>query len=97
MLSPGEKVNRAVRLSAEEDARLIANGYEPIAVDGKSPRIPGWQTSDITVERLAAMREAYPEKALHIVMKAKVGAAASPSHWVRPEATRPPPVQVSTS
>jgi hypothetical protein len=35
------------------DSELIANGYEPIPVNGKAPVAPGWQTGEITPERIA--------------------------------------------
>ena len=47
-------------LSAPQDAQLIANGYEPIAVAGKAAVSHGWSSGPITIERLQAMREAHP-------------------------------------
>ena len=42
------------------DSELIANGYEPIPVNGKAPVAPGWQTGEITPERIAREREEHP-------------------------------------
>src|SRR5215472_2656999 len=45
------------------DARLIELGYEPVPTVGKAPKNDGWQTGEITVERIAAMRAAVPAAA----------------------------------
>jgi hypothetical protein len=45
---------------AEQDARLIANGYDPVAVKGKAPVGKGWNTRSNTAEAIAAERTAYP-------------------------------------
>jgi putative DNA primase/helicase len=42
------------------DSKLIANGYEPISVNGKAPVAPGWQTGEMTPERIAREREEHP-------------------------------------
>src|SRR5450759_5134265 len=55
------KIISAVDLKPEQDAQLIANGYEPIPVLGKAAVAPGWTSSEITAERIAAERAAYPE------------------------------------
>jgi RecA-family ATPase len=51
---------QAINLTPAEDAQLVSNGYEPIAVDGKAAVAHGWSSGPMTVERLAAMREAHP-------------------------------------
>src|SRR5438034_403130 len=43
------------------DACLIANGYEPVAVMGKAPKIRSWTTRPNTAEALAAERKAHPD------------------------------------
>jgi putative DNA primase/helicase len=43
------------------DALLIEKGYEPVAVNGKAPKIKGWTTRPNTVEALAAERVAHPD------------------------------------
>lgn len=48
-------------LSPADDAQLIANGYSPIACQGKAAVAHGWQHEPITVPRLAAMRELHPQ------------------------------------
>jgi putative DNA primase/helicase len=42
------------------DAGLIYNGYEPIPVNGKAPVTSGWQSGEITPERIYGERAAYP-------------------------------------
>jgi len=42
---------------AETDARLIANGYEPVAVIGKRPLGDQWQKRPNTIEAVTAERE----------------------------------------
>lgn len=48
-------------LSPVDDAQLIANGYSPIACQGKAAVAQGWQSGPMTIERLAAMRELHPQ------------------------------------
>ncbi len=43
------------------DAHLLQSGYEPIAVNEKAPVSQAWQTGPITLDRIKAMRTAYPE------------------------------------
>src|SRR5215831_6112558 len=45
---------------AETDARLIANGFEPIAVNGKRPVSAQWQKRENTLEAVTAERTADP-------------------------------------
>ncbi len=42
------------------DCGLIANGYEPIALNGKRPAGDGWQIRDNTPQALAAERRLHP-------------------------------------
>jgi hypothetical protein len=44
---------------AYRDAKLIANGYEPIAVNGKIPVAKGWNARPNTTEAIAAERVAH--------------------------------------
>jgi hypothetical protein len=46
--------------SASQDAALISNGYEPIAVRGKVPLAKGWNKRSNTIEAIAAERAAHP-------------------------------------
>src|SRR3990167_1543070 len=48
-------------LSPADDRQLIANGYSPIACQGKAAVAHGWQSGPMTDERLAAMRELHPQ------------------------------------
>jgi hypothetical protein len=48
-------------LADDDDAALIANGYEPIPAIGKAPVVAGWQDGQITAERIGRQREAHPE------------------------------------
>ena len=45
--------SRVAGCSPEDRRRLLALGYEPIPISGKAPRWSGWQTGEITPERLA--------------------------------------------
>jgi hypothetical protein len=56
---PGEKGSSAP--CSADDARLIANGYEPIAVIGKRPVELAWQKRPNTPEAIAAERAAYSD------------------------------------
>jgi hypothetical protein len=47
--------------NAELDAKLIENGYEPVAVRGKRPVADEWQKRPNTVAALAAERRDHPE------------------------------------
>jgi hypothetical protein len=57
------KVIGAEPTSASQDARLISNGYEPIAVKGKVPVAQGWNKRPSTIEAVAAERAAHPSAA----------------------------------
>lgn len=46
--------------SAHQDAKLIANGYEPIAVKGKVPMAKGWNTRLNTIDAAGAERACHP-------------------------------------
>lgn len=43
-----------------DDAKLIGNGFEPVAVLGKRPVATGWVSRPNTLEDIAAERAAYP-------------------------------------
>src|SRR5258705_13958758 len=45
---------------AETDARLIANGYEPVAVAGKAALGTAWRSRPNTIEGVAAERAERP-------------------------------------
>jgi hypothetical protein len=45
---------------ADQDATLIDNGYEPIAVNGKIPVTKGWNTRLNTIDCIAAERADHP-------------------------------------
>jgi hypothetical protein len=49
-----------VELDPQQDARLIAHGYEPIPLVGKRPVIEGWQFGAINSERIATERSMCP-------------------------------------
>jgi RecA-family ATPase len=51
----------SIFLSSEDDKQLISNGYEPIPIEGKAAVSQAWQTGSISIERIRAMREVYPE------------------------------------
>lgn len=53
------KLNTAVELEPQHDAKLIVNGYEPIPVLGKRPAAKGWTSGEITIGRLAEERMAH--------------------------------------
>src|SRR6516165_932618 len=55
----GSQFNPADEL-AHSDARLISNGYEPVAVDGKRALGNGWSTRPNTIEAVTAERAALP-------------------------------------
>jgi hypothetical protein len=50
-----------VELTSADDARLIANGYEPVVVLGKAPVALGWQTGTVTIGRISNERAEHPE------------------------------------
>jgi hypothetical protein len=43
------------------DAHLLQSGYEAIVLAGKAPVSQAWQSGPITLDRIKAMRTAYPE------------------------------------
>jgi hypothetical protein len=45
----------------KSDARLIANGYEPVATEGKIPRGTGWQNRPNAIDAIATERTVHPE------------------------------------
>jgi hypothetical protein len=47
-------------LTAQQGAQLIANGFEPVVVNGKAAIANGWQTGAVTVERMATERAQFP-------------------------------------
>src|SRR5258708_5435859 len=47
-----EKQDELIDKLARFRLRLLQNGYEPIPIQGKRPRVEGWTTGDIDLERI---------------------------------------------
>jgi Bifunctional DNA primase/polymerase, N-terminal len=59
-VQPGDAPMSADPSFAGQDAKLISNGYEPIAVNGKAPVAKGWNERPNTIEAVAAERAHHP-------------------------------------
>ena len=55
-----QKLNPVINITPDQDARLVANGYEPIPIIGKHPVTEAWQSGAISSKRIAAERLQYP-------------------------------------
>lgn len=51
----------AIELDPKDRVKLLAKGYEPIPIDGKAPRIPGWSEGAITESRLTDWLRDHPD------------------------------------
>jgi putative DNA primase/helicase len=60
IVPPGAELTQHSATIAEQDARLIANGYEPVATVGKRPLNNNWQMRPNTIEAITADRQAMP-------------------------------------
>jgi hypothetical protein len=63
MLANGSVPIRVEAGLADQDARLIAHGYEPVAVVGKAAVGKGWTTRPSTIEAVTAERADRPDAA----------------------------------
>jgi Bifunctional DNA primase/polymerase, N-terminal/AAA domain len=58
-ITPGASTLAGVT-SVSQDEKLILNGYEPIAVNGKVPVAKGWNKRSSTIEAISTERAAHP-------------------------------------
>jgi len=58
---PTDKTPIPVRLTTGQDNLLINNGYQPVPVCGKAPKLHQWDKDVITPERIAEWRASKPD------------------------------------